>query len=203
MGGGGNNAQKQAERQERERQAAITQSVGQINNVFDNPGRKKEIDDFFGATRDYYMQDLNRQKTTNDRDLKFSLARSGQTGGSLAVDQNRRAGEDFNRGILDADRRAQSAAADLRTQDEQARMNLIAMAQSGLDATTASQQSANAMRNNLAAGKATSTAQGLGDAFGGFGEFFKRSREQAANRQGYRDYELLFKPGFGYGGGKP
>lgn len=201
MGSGNNNAQKAAERQERERQAAIGQSVGRINAVFDNPNRQKEIDDFLGATREFYTQDLNRQKTVNDRDLRFSLARSGLTGGSVAADTFQRAGEDYNRGLLEADRRAQGAAADLRTQDEQNRMNLIAMAQSGLDATTASQQAANALRNNLAAGKATATAQAMGDAFGGFAETIKRSREQAAERRGYRDlYNALYQPQFGYGG---
>lgn len=204
MGGGGNNAQKAAERQERERQAAIGQSVGQINSVFDNPNRKREIDDFVGATREFYLQDLNRQKGLNDRDLKFSLARSGQTGGSVAIDQNREAGEMYSRGLLDVDRRAQGAGADLRAQDEQGRMNLLAMAQSGLDATTASQQAANAMRNNLEAGKATSRAQGLGEAFGGFADIIKRSRDQAAERRGYRDiYNAFYQPGFGYAGGKP
>lgn len=202
MGGGGNNAQREAQAQERERQARIGASVGQINRVFDNPAREGEINDFLGATREFYTDDLNRQKASTDRSLKFAMARNGQTGGSVSIDANRRVGEDYNRGVIEADRKAQSAAADLRAQDEQARLNLIAMAQSGLDATTASSQAASAMRNNLLSGKATSTAQGLGDAFGSFADVYRRSQEEAARRRGEQYvYNVLYQPGFGYGGG--
>jgi len=202
MGSGSNNAQKQAERQERERQAAIGQSVGQINAVFDNPNRKREIDDFLGATREYYLGNLNQQKAENDRALKFATARSGLTGGSESIDRVRRAAEDYTRGVTEVDRRAQGAANELRSQDEQARMNLIAMAQSGLDATTASQRASTALQNNLAGNLASARTAALGDAFGGMADIYKRSREQAAERRGYRDvYNALYQGGFGYAPG--
>src|SRR5690554_8179011 len=112
MGSSPGNAQRQAEQQERERQARIDQTTGQINQLFDSPDRQQQITDFQSAMQDFYMQDLNRQKGTADRDLSFALARSGLTGGSRQVDANRTLGEDYQRGILDSERRAQSAAAD-------------------------------------------------------------------------------------------
>lgn len=199
-GGGNNNAQQAAEQAERERQARIAASVGQINQAFDNPNRARELADYLGATRTFYMDDLNRQKGDTDRGLKFAMARSGLSGGSVAIDNARRVGEDYTRGALEADRRAQSSVADLRAQDEQSRLQLIQMAQSGLDATTASSRSFEALRSNLQAGRSTATAQGLGDAFGSFANIYRRSQEEAARRRGEQYvYGTLYQPGFGFG----
>ena len=183
-GGSSNSAQRAAEAAERERQAQIRGSVGRINEAFDNPNRQREIGDYLGATRQFYMNDLNRQKGETDRNLKFAMARSGQTGGKVAIDSAARVGQDYNRGVIESDRRAQSAAADLRSQDEGSRLGLIQMAQSGLDATTGSSRALSALQNNLQAGRSTATAQGLGDAFGTFANLFKRSQEEAAARRG-------------------
>lgn len=202
-GGSSNSAQRAAEAAEAERQARIRDSVTRINLAFDNPQRAKELGDYLGATRQFYMDDLNRQKGDTDRNLKFAMARNGLTGGSVAIDNARRVGEDYTRGVVEADRRAQGAVADLRSQDEQSRLGLISMAQSGLDATTASSRALSALQNNIQAGRATSTAQGIGDAFGSFANIYRRSQEDAARRRGEMQYGLTYQPGFGFGGGKP
>lgn len=193
-------AQRSAERAERERQARIASTVSRINQVYDNPSREAEIGDFLNATRQYYRDDLDRQKGDTDRQLRFAMARSGQTGGSVAFDNAKRVGQEYTRGVLEADRRAQAAAADIRAGDEESRLRLIQMAQAGLDTTTASQQAASALRNTLQSGRATATAEGLGDVFGSFADIYRRSRESADQRRGYRDYyNLFYQPGFGYG----
>lgn len=197
-GASSNSSQRAAEAAERERQAQIRGSVGRINEAFDNPNRQREIGDYLGATRQFYMSDLNRQKGETDRNLKFAMARSGQTGGKVAIDSAARVGQDYNRGVIESDRRAQSAAADLRSQDESSRLGLIQMAQSGLDATTGSSRALSALQNNLQAGRATSTAQGLGDAFGTFASLFKRSQEAAAARRGEK---YVYGTLYGQGGG--
>lgn len=197
-GGSSNSAQRAAEAAERERQAQIRGSVGRINEAFDNPNRQREIGDYLGATRQFYMNDLNRQKGETDRNLKFAMARSGQTGGKVAIDSAARVGQDYNRGVIESDRRAQSAAADLRSQDEGSRLGLIQMAQSGLDATTGSSRALSALQNNLQAGRSTATAQGLGDAFGTFANLFKRSQEAAAARRGEK---YVYGTLYGQGGG--
>lgn len=197
-----NSAQREAQREEQARQARTTASVGRINQAFDDPRRAQQIGDFLGATRSFYMNDLNRQKADTDRGLKFAMARSGNTGGSVAIDNARRVGEEYSRGVIEADRRAQGAAADLRAQDEQSRLNLIGLAQSGMDATTGNSRALQALQNNLQAGRATATAQGLGDAFGVFANLFRRSQEEAARRRGERYvYNTVFPGGFGYSGG--
>jgi hypothetical protein len=198
MGGSSNSAQRQAQQQERERQAAITASTGRINDVFNDPARQGQYDQLVRDTQAYYQKDLDRQKGDTDRQLKFAMARGGQTGGSVSIDQNKRVGEDYLRGVVEANRRAQGAGADLRQSDEQARSNLLAMAQSGLDATTASSQAASSMRNNLLSGQAGATAQGLGNMFGGMSDVFRRSQDAAEMRRGQKyGMSQIYSPMFG------
>jgi hypothetical protein len=201
MGGESNKSAKEAQRAEAARQGNIASSVSAINQAYGNPQRAADINDFLGATRSFYTNELGRQKTTADRSLKFAMARSGLTGGSASVDANRTLGENYQQGVLNADRLAQSSANDLRTADEQSRLNLIAMAQNGLDATTGASQAATALQNNLAGRQSSIKADALGDVFGGLSSIYTKSKETAAERRGNRDvYNLLYTPGFGYGG---
>lgn len=102
---------------------------------------------------------------------------------------------------LVCNRRAQEAASNLRAQDEQARSNLIAQAQAGLDTTTATQMASSALRNNLEAGQATSTAQGLGDVFSGFSDLYAQSRKNEADREAMKYlYRTLYSTLYGTGG---
>lgn len=199
MGSGSNKAQREAQQAEQQRQAQIAGTVGQINRIYDSPQREAQIQDFVSAMRDYYGQDLDRQKAQNDRALKFSLARGGLIGGSTQVDQSRRLGEDYQRGVLSADRQAQGAGAQLRAQDQSSKMNLIAMAQSGLDATTAAQQAAASMRSALDSQMATSRAQGLGDMFGDLAKVYDQSQQAAERRRQDRLYGSLYPQTYMFG----
>lgn len=205
MGGGGGNAQRDAERAEAERQARIAETQRRVNFVFSNPQRERDIADFLGATRQYYRTDADRQQGDAARQLRFAMARSGTAGGQYDVDTNRRLAETYQRGILEADRRAQSAAASLRLADEDAKNRLFSMAQGGLDMTTATQQAAQAMRNNLEMSRADARETGLGNLFSGFGDIYQNSVKQAEDRRAQRDvYNTLYQPktyGSGFGGG--
>lgn len=201
MGGGGNNkAATQAAQAEGLRQANITRNVGMVNQAYSNPQREADINDFLGATRSFYRQNLDRQKGTADRSLKFAMARSGLSGGSAAVDANRLLGENYQQGVLSADRLAQKAANDLRMADDQSRMNMISLAQSGADMTTGGARAAEQLRANLAGANASLNADSLGNVFGGLAAMYEMSRNKAAERRGARDMNLVFPPGFGQGG---
>lgn len=205
MGAGPDNAAREAEANEANRRWQIQQTSNNINRVFDAPSRQAQYADFLAATRDLYKQDLDRKNSENNRQMKFSLARSGQTGGSVARDQGTAAGEQYQRGLIEADRLAQGQEADLRSQDEQARSTLLSMAQQGLDSTTAASQAASAMRNNLQAGQGTSMVKGIGDIFGQFGDAYTRSRQDAERRRGEKySYQTIYQPGnfTAYGGGQ-
>jgi len=196
MGSGNNDAQREAERSERERQAAIASGTGAVNRIFDDPARQGQIGDVLNATRTFYMDDLNRQKADTDRQTKFAMARGGLAGGSASRDIGKRVGEDFVRGVTEAERKTQGVGANLRLQDQESKSNLLAMVRSGLDMTTAQSQAAASMRNNLDAGRAQSTADGLGNMFGQFSDIYKRSQENKAKRDAEMySYNTIYQSG--------
>ena len=196
----GSGAATRAAQDEAWRQSNINQAVGQIDQIYGSPRRQADIDDFLGATRSFYQRELDKQKGVADRSLRFAMARSGLTGGSASADANRQLGQDYQQGVLNADRLAQGAAADLRTADQNSRMNLITQAQSGLDMTSGAQLAAQALQGNLASGRSQVQASNLGNIFGGLATVYDRSRDMAAERRGNQAYGLLYQPGFGFGG---
>lgn len=198
MGGSSNDASRQAERNERERQAQIAQSTGRINAIFDDPSRQAQYDKLASDTTAFYTSDLDRQKAENERKLKFALARSGLSGSSVQADKGEQLGEDYLRGVVEATRRGNAAGATLRGADEQSRLNLLAMAQTGLDATTAGSRAASSLKGNLEAGMADSTANGLGDFFGGFADLYRRSQERKGEQSARKyDYGTFYQPIYG------
>jgi len=199
MGGGGNNdAQKQAEQNERERQAQIAQSTAKINALFADPKRQQQYDKLASDTTAFYTQDLDRQNEIAARKLKFALARSGNAGGSLQADEGKVLGQDYEKGLIAATQRGQQAAASLQGQDEQSKQSLIAMAQAGLDTTTAGSEAASALRSNLQAGQSSATAQGLGDLFSDLSNTYQNSLDAKNARQGQLyGWGSLFQPLYG------
>lgn len=197
----GESAADIAARMEMERQERIRESQGRINQVFDNPRRARDIADFVSATRSRLTDDLNRQNTDATRELKFALARGGLSGGSVNVDQNRRLGDEYNRGLLNVEGRAQGAGAQLEAADQDARARLIQLATSGLDSTTAASQAAAGLRSNFENAQSQASANQLGDQFATIGGFVKSRREEAARRQANRDANFnLYGGGAAYGG---
>lgn len=201
MGGGSSNdAQKAADKAEAERQRQIQQSTAAINAIFDSPERQAQYDKLAGDTTTYLTGDLDRQKAVADRKLKFALARSGQVGGSLQADEGKVLGEDYSKGLVQATQRGLQAGAGLRGEDEATRQSLIAMAQAGLDTTTASSEAASALRANLEAGKANSTANSLADVFGDLSGVYNNSLDAKAQRAGQKyGYGQLYSPMYGIG----
>lgn len=205
MGGSSNSAAKAANQAEAQRQQSIKATQGAVNGVFNSPSRQADIHNFVGATRDFYNQELDRQKGDADRALKFALAKSGLTGGSTQVDQQGLLGQNYARGVLTAEQKAQGAGASLEASDQDARARLISLATSGLDATTAAQQAAASMRNNLQAGQSAAQIGSLGDVFGAFNQFSKDAnaaqiRRQANQEAGIGLYSQPKNVFGGYGG---
>lgn len=200
MGGGSSNkAQREAQRAEEERLRQIQNTQRRIESAFTTPQREQDIQSFLDATRQYYRSDADRQQQDAARGLRFAVARSGQAGGSFDADTNARLAETYKRGIIEADRRAQAAASNLRAQDQQSKQQLFALAQSGLDSGTAQAQAMQALRQNLEQGRATANENSLGDLFGSFGEVYKNSvaQDEARKAQLYTYNTLFQKPQYG------
>jgi hypothetical protein len=200
MGGSSNSASREAEAAEKARQAAIAQTQGRVNAVFDSPARQAEIEDMMAALRGRSMEDLDREKSDVDRQLKFALARGGLTGGSVNVDKQREKGDAYTRALLNLERGVQGAGADLQAADQDARARLIQLATSGLDATTGASQAAAAMRTNLQSASSTNLSNMLGDSFAKMRGFFEEAKDRDARRRA--DYMMggWYAP-MGYGGG--
>ena len=181
--GGSSSAQDQANANEAARQATITTNDASINSLFDSPDRQAQIGNFLDASRQFYTNDLNRQKTQNDLQLKFAEARGGQTGGSVAVDAGTRSGQDYQTGLINAERLAQQGASNLRGQDQSAKLNLLSLAQSGANTTTINQEGASYLQNDLASAKAGNNLNEIGGAFNDFSNMYADSVNNAKLRQ--------------------
>lgn len=182
--GSSSGATNAAQQEEAARQARVQEATRRIDAAFDSPERRGQYDQYLTSLRGLYRTDADRQKAIADRQQRFSIARSGLTGGSAAVDARNTLGDEYSRGILDAEQRAQSGVADLRNSDQQTRLNLIQLANAGTDATTAATNAASAMRANLASARGTNRQAALGDLFGGTADIYKRQQLAAATRRG-------------------
>ncbi len=183
IGGGSNKAAKAAQQQEAARQAGITNAVNQINSIYSSPQRQKQYTDFQDALQGYNMQQLNQQKVDADRNLNFAMARQGLTGGSADADASANLARSYNQGVLKSQQQAASAAANLQSADQQQKQQLIGLAQSGLDATSASNQALAGLQMNLQAAQAQAQAQGLGDMFSGLAAYYNNSDQAKQLRQ--------------------
>lgn len=200
MGSTSNNASREAQAAEDRRRAEIAEAQRRIEAIFSDPSREAGVRDVEDATRAYLMQDLDRQNARSSRELKFALARDGLTMGSADVDRNRDLAENYLRGGIEVQRRANAAGNSLRQADQSAKQNLFALAQSGLDMTTAVRQASQSMQANLAGAKADALQSGLGDVFSGLGDVYKRSRERKGTQMAEKyQYGTFYAPNSYYG----
>lgn len=178
---------KNPQKAEIARQLRIKAGSSAVNQVFDDPAREANRQAFLTAMRDFYTSDANRQKAIADRNRKFSIARGGLTGGSADTDSNRLLGEEYVKGLLGAENKAQGAYNDLVGRDEAARGDILAAVRAGMDTTTAASRSAGLMANNAAGAQTDAMVGGLGDVFGGTAAVYKTQRDAADRRRGVLD----------------
>ena len=185
FGGGSDKAVKQAEEQERRRQATIAENVGRINSAFS--GRQTQYDALGAALRAQLQTDLGRKTQDMARQNKFSLARSGLTGGSAAIDAGKVLSREAQDATVAGERQVRGAVAGLQSQDEAARTNLISLAQSGGNIGNAAQQTASMLRANIGTAANQNLADNLGDVFGETGAAIKARRDANERRRGLND----------------
>jgi hypothetical protein len=180
----------QAKADEEARRAEIERRQRQIEAIFSSPQREQQYTEFENALRQGLFSDLDRTKVRNDRELKFALARSGLSGGSVDVDQNRNLAETYLRGVAEAERKTQRGGAELRASDQQSKQQLFSQLLAGADATTATQNAAQMMRTNIGLAKDDATYGAFDTLFGGFGDLYKQSKESAGERRARHQYGL-------------
>lgn len=163
-GGGGGDPGADARQQEKERQQRIQAATESINATFNNSGRDALYSDQKTAVYDLNKREVDRQASEAERMNRFGLARTGLLGGSVNVDSVADLDRRTNEGLMRAGGIADQAAADLKTQDERTRSNLISLAQSGIDTGTAAQQALKGLEvnsANAASARAGATVGGL------------------------------------------
>jgi hypothetical protein len=192
MCGGGSDPNEQAAKDEAKRRAQVAATQKAIEAAYSSPKREADIGDLIAATRQFLQGDLNDKTGKAQRNLKFALARDGQTLGSTAVDQNRDLGKEYLRGALEVERRAQGAGSALRESDLDAKFGLFNQAVTGLDMTTAVQQAGQSMLASAGRARADALQGGLAGLFDDMGSIYQNSRE----RKGRADAEK-----YQYGGG--
>jgi hypothetical protein len=127
--------------------------------------RQKQYDDTGNAVYEFNMKDIDRNATREGRNLRFELARRGQTGGSVDIDQNQLFGELYDRGKLQARTAGDSASARLKSEDEQTRLNLINSINAGTDASSAIAGANKSLQNNLDTVRSNAFGEGIGNIF--------------------------------------
>jgi hypothetical protein len=175
-------AAKNAAAQEAERLARISANVADINSAFD--GRQGQYDELGNALRERFGTQLSEQRRDATRQTKFSLARSGLTGGSAAVDAGKLLARENQEGVLGAERQARAGVANLQAEDENARSRLISLAQSGNDIGNAGAQSAALLKANLGTAQNAGNINDLGEVFGRTAAGYRAQRDAAERRRG-------------------
>lgn len=182
MCGGGGNAAAAQQQQEAQRQTQISQNVNDIDSAFSS--RQPQYSQYLNASRQLYDTELGRQQQIAGRNLKFALARNGQTGGSVAADQGNELGREMAQGTIQAEQKAQGDLSKLQSQDQAERLQMISLAQSGADIGSGATQTADALRSNLGAAMSGQTADTLGDVFGNVTKDYTNFQNAAMTRKG-------------------
>jgi hypothetical protein len=87
-------------------------------------------------------------------------------------------------GTIQAEQKAQGSLAQLQSQDNAQRLQMISLAQSGADIGNAATQTADALRANLGSAMAGQTANSVGDVFGDLSKNVDRFQTAAMTRKG-------------------
>lgn len=165
-GGDGGAAQREAERQSR-----IQAGTNTVNSIFGigNDEAMAQRNSLYDATKEdtraFYSNQLEQDRAEAERALKFQKARAGIIGSSQANDLDTKYQQALDKGLLDVANRADSAATQFRTSDEQSRLNLISKVVAGLDQGTAAQNAAATLQTNQNAAKEAYQSQRMANVF--------------------------------------
>ena len=140
------------------------------------------------AVLDVNKDKLNRDLGESERQLRFSLARSGLFAGSEDIAQHGKQRDAYDQGILQSTSLADQAAAGFRSADERTRLDVINQIQGGADTGTALQ---NAQRGlELSAQNADANAKGniVGNVFGDAGLIYDNYNRNQGTEDGRTKY---------------
>lgn len=136
------------------------------------------------AVYDLNKREVDRQAMEAERMNRFGLARTGLLGGSVNVDSVADLDRRTNEGLMRAGGIADQASADLKTQDERTRSNLISLAQSGIDTGTAAQQALKGLEVNAANAASARAGSTVGRLFDDMSQAYLASQMNQGRQSG-------------------
>ena len=130
--------------------------------------------------------DIARNRADAERALKFGLARSSLTGGSVDIDENKNILDANQRSTVQANQLADNQVQQVRAQDEADYANSIQKINAGLDADTAITAATAAVKNNRDQAISDPTSSSLNNLFSSVGNFWNNYEysKAAANPYG-------------------
>lgn len=139
------------------------------------------------------VYDLNKQKLDTDRtdaarQLRFALLRSGNSGGSLDIDQNNLLQRKMDQGVIDATNMADAAALNARTSDEKARLDLLSRIDAGMDQGSAVQGAQSQLQSSADTALAQAKGQIIGNVFDNAGLLYQASQGNQGYANGMNQY---------------
>lgn len=113
------------------------------------------------------LDSLSKQREEAGRNVRFNVARSGLTGGSVDVDENQNLANRYSEGVIQANSNADGIVNNVRGKDEATRADLISRINAGMDANSASQAALAQMQNNQNIAKVDGQSNLLSNFFNG------------------------------------
>ena len=182
--GSGNSATQAAANANAQSQAQIQNAVTGINAAYNSPARAQQIQTYGGNLQNYYDTQVNQQQAINARDLTFSNARSGLTGGSAAADNNSQLQKDYTTGLVNASQSAQAGQSALANADVNSKNQLIGLAEQGDTTGQLGTQIASAQSAALGAASNYGSANAINNMFAGTAGIVSNEQTAAAARLG-------------------
>ena len=155
--------------------------------------RNQLYDTVSNDTYNFHKQQLDDSRDLAERLLRFQLARQGQFGGSLDIDQNSELSKGYNNGLVDTKNLADAARNEAIARDDQTRIDLINRINAGMDEASAISSANSQMQSNIAQARDNALSQSLGDAFGNIALLKKQWDYQQGMNQVQSQYPNYFK----------
>lgn len=141
----------------------------------------------------FNQQKLSADKEPAQRNLKFALLRSGNSGGSVDIDQNNLLRRKEDEGVLQAQNAADAAALNGRISDEQARLNLLSRVDAGLDQGSAIAGTNAQLQTSAANAIAQAKGQTVGNVFDNAGLLYQNQQQGQGSNDAAAAFQALFK----------
>ncbi len=203
MGSSSNDAATNAATaQANQRNSQIQGAVTAIQNAYNSPSRQNQVADYQNTLQKYYTNQVNQQESQNARNLTFAEARSGLAGGSANGDANTQLQKDYSQGLLQATQAAQAGGANLKQSDQNAKNQMISLAQAGNMTGNVAQQVSQAQNTALGSAQNFANANSLGSLFQGTQNIYQNEQTAAANRNAQNNpFGSPYNQSSPYGGG--